>query len=759
MEVSTDQFYRSSAKAVRDPRLQRALHLATSRFLEQREAAFAELPNGQLLREKAREIKEETCRRLEEHLDRLERSVCRVGGVVFRASDGEEACRYIVELALKHGVKRAVKSKSMTTEEVGLNEALERAGVEPVETDLGEFIVQLAGEKPSHIMVPAIHKSKEEVADLFAERLGVERSTEIGRLTRIARTTLREKFLTAGMGISGANFAVAETGTVTVLENEGNARLCTTLPPIHVALVGIEKVIPTLEDLPVFLKLLPRSATGQKISSYISLITGPRREAEADGPGEFHLVLLDNGRSRLLQDPDLREALYCLKCGACLNVCPVYQKVGGHAYGWVYPGPIGSILTPQFVGLRQARDLPCASTLCGACREVCPVQIDIPRLLLRLRGDLAGGRRSRSSLRVNGPSRDFSSQVDSGGRNLSGAFRMGPNEPRTIPGTLTVHIRDPFWGRAPWGERVLMVLWAAIMRSPKRYRLASHWASRLQRPWVREGKIRRLPSPLSGWTRDRDFPAVARRPFRERWKALSEEKEVRRRGGEFSPAPQHSSTPASRAPESPVPLLPTPPFPQPPRSAKGGEERIAEGRGSLIEQLEQELTRIGGKLHRVSSPEEARLCLRELARSYQVRRVVRWEASSLDAVGIHRAFDGLEIEVIPGSGAAPERLAGAEMGLTGVEYALADTGTLVLLAREGQGRAVSLLPWVHVAWVTADRVLPGLDALFAQVRDKQLATATSCLTFITGPSRTADIELTLTIGVHGPGELHLVLIE
>jgi L-lactate dehydrogenase complex protein LldF len=304
---------------------------------------------------------------------------------VHRSPDGADACRYIADLAGARGIQMVVKGKSMTTEEIGLNGALEQAGFKVWETDLGEFIIQLAGEPPSHIIAPALHKTQQEIADLFVEKLGVPRHETPEKLTMVAREFLREKYFQAGMGISGANFALAETGAIVILENEGNARFSTTFPRLHVAVVGLEKVIPGPAELRVFLKLLARSATGQKMSTYVSLISGPGRPEEVDGPEEMHIILLDNGRSRFRQDPELRPSLYCLRCGACLNVCPVYQRIGGHAYGWVYSGPIGSVMTPQFLGTLRAKDLPLASTLCGACAEVCPVRIPLADLLLTLR--------------------------------------------------------------------------------------------------------------------------------------------------------------------------------------------------------------------------------------------------------------------------------------------------------------------------------------------------------------------------------------
>ncbi|MBI4588776.1 MAG: iron-sulfur cluster-binding protein, partial [Candidatus Rokubacteria bacterium] len=374
-------------RALNDRFLQQALETATTRFMDLRRESFKTFPQGEALRERARQIKEATLQRLDDYLEMLADNVERLGGRVHWATTGEEARAIIVGLAREHGVKLAVKSKSMATEEIELNEALEHAGITPVETDLGEYIIQLAGEKPSHIIAPAIHKTKGQVAELFSRELKRELAADPEVLTSVARGELREKFLKADMGITGANFAIADTGTIVLITNEGNGRLVTTLPKVHVALMGIEKVIPSMTDLMVFLSLLPRSATGQKISSYVTLVRGPRRPGEMDGAEEFHLVLIDNGRSHQLAGT-LREALYCLRCGACLNVCPVYRQIGGHAYGYTYSGPIGILLTAMLHGNHAVKDLAHASSLCGACQEACPVKIDIPRMLIELREHL-----------------------------------------------------------------------------------------------------------------------------------------------------------------------------------------------------------------------------------------------------------------------------------------------------------------------------------------------------------------------------------
>jgi L-lactate dehydrogenase complex protein LldF len=373
------------------PSIPSAVQQATARFAVGRSARVAELPQWEQLRQIGSDIRLHTIENLDVYLERLEEKVTAAGGIVHWAATAEDARQIVLEIARRNNVRLAVKSKSMATEEIGLNHALQAAGIEALETDLGEYIIQLAGTGPSHIIAPAVHLTKEEIAALFSEKLGIEAPADPVKLTQIAREILRDKFLDAQMGISGGNFLVAETGTLVMVTNEGNGRMCTTLPDLHVAVVGIDKVIPDWESLTVFLKLLARSASGQKLSTYTQFITGPRRAEGEFGPREFHLVLLDNGRSNVLRDPIGREVFKCIRCGACANVCPVYKNVGGFAYGWFISGPIGAIFTPQILGTPAARELPYASTLCGACAEVCPVKIPIPAILRHLRRRVAQG--------------------------------------------------------------------------------------------------------------------------------------------------------------------------------------------------------------------------------------------------------------------------------------------------------------------------------------------------------------------------------
>ncbi len=452
-----------------------AVQKATTRFLGTR-AALVDLLGQELwqtLRQAGHDLRLHALAHLDRYLEQAEREVVKAGGQVHWARDAAEANRIVLDIAREHGVRLAVKSKSMVTEEIGLNHALEGSGIRVLETDLGEYIVQLLGVGPAHIVVPAFHLSKEEIADLFRTKLGIEALAEAQQLTQIARLRLREEFLAADMGISGGNFLVAETGTVVLVTNEGNGRMCTTVPPLHVAVVGIDKVVPDWESLTVLLKLLARSATGQKLSCYTSFITGPAPTKADTGPGEYHLVLLDNGRSRILETPETRETLLCIRCGACLNICPVYNTVGGYAYGWPISGPTGAIFGTQILGTKVAGGLPFASTLCGACNDICPVKIPITEILLRLRRRVVEGDEQE------GP--------------------VGPTMART-------------------GARV----GALALGTPWLYRLGSRLLQVAQAPFRRDGWLSKLPPPLNRWTMVRPFPAFAA-DFRTWWCARSRE--------------------------------------------------------------------------------------------------------------------------------------------------------------------------------------------------------------------------------------------
>ncbi len=468
MNLTPKLFKTYALKTLQDPQLRRAYRFATHHALEMRSEVIQDVPEWEDLRERAHRIKEEAINRLDHYLEKLENRVLANGGKVFWARDGQEARDYIIGVAQRTGARTVVKSKSMTTEEIGLSHELQKHGIEAVETDLGEFIIQLAKQTPSHITAPALHMTRQQVAELFSKKFGLKYTDVPEELCAFARNLLRQKFLSAELGISGANFALADTGTIVIVENEGNARLSTTLPKVHIAVMGLEKVIPRFADLPIFLKLLPMSSTGQKQTSYVSLISGPRKPGELDGPDEFHLVILDNGRTEILADPKMRESLFCIRCGACLNTCPIYQRVGGHAYGSVYSGPIGAVITPLFQGVEVAKDLPYASSLCGSCSNICPVKIDIHHMLLWLRKQL----------------------VD---RKVS-----------------------------PWPERLLMKLYLMGMKDSTLYQ-ASSW---LARAALTLAGRRSRPLKVPGWTETRDFPPLAERSFKQLWKEMEREGRV-----------------------------------------------------------------------------------------------------------------------------------------------------------------------------------------------------------------------------------------
>src|SRR5579872_6981207 len=392
------EFQQRIHETLADSRLQEAVYTATGRLKDARLAVIGEnvLSDYQELRTQANALKQHAIDNLDYYLEQFQRNVEARGGRVVYCTDATEVSDFVLSLAKERGARLIVKSKSMTTEEIDLNERLEHHGLESVETDLGEYILQLAHEKPYHIVAPALHKTRYDVAEIFTRTLHVPNETVIEKQTMLARRVLREKFLAADIGISGGNFLVADSGAIVLVENEGNARLTTTAPKIHVAVAGIEKMIPRAQDLAVFLKLLGRSATGQPLTVYTSFLSGPRRGGEVDGPDEFYVVLLDNGRTKLLADPEKRQSLYCIRCGACLNHCPVYRKIGGHNYPWVYSGPIGAIITPQFHGITSDTWLPFASSLCGACAEVCPVKIEIPKILLNLREEVTEVKRRQA---------------------------------------------------------------------------------------------------------------------------------------------------------------------------------------------------------------------------------------------------------------------------------------------------------------------------------------------------------------------------
>jgi iron-sulfur cluster protein len=700
-------FAAAAREQLADTQLRANLRRATATIRDKRAAAVAELPDWEQLRDAGAAIKDEALARLPERLEQLEAAVSAAGGRVHWARDGAEANAIVAAVAREHGIETVAKVKSIATDEIGLREALAASGVEAVETDLAELIVQLGGDTPSHILVPAIHRNRAEIREIFAARIGYESgSDDPAELAEFARLHLRRFFLEARMAVSGANFAVAETGAVCVVESEGNGRMCTTLPEVLVTVMGIEKLLSRWSDLGVMLQLLPRSATGERMNPYTSLWTGVR---EGDGPREFHLVLLDNGRTATLADPTGREALRCIRCSACLNVCPVYSRTGGHAYESVYPGPIGAILTPQLREMRSGTDLPSASTLCGACYEVCPVKIEIPKLLLHLRG------------------------------------------------------RAVAEGHAARGEVAAMKAAASVLGDRRRYELAQ----RAARVATGRGKgsrpIRRLPPPFSGWTDSRDLPRPAAQTFREWWRESGRPRpEGPRPSRPARPPRRRSSRPAAAA-RSPFgaaagareavlatirsALAGDRPSPEPSprgfrRESPGGEDRTT----LFLERLADYTAGV-----RAVDAGEVAAAVEEICRAHGAERIAA-------PAGLDAGWRPEGVTVVEDGGLSVADLDAVDGVLSGCAGAIAETGTILLDGGPESGRrALTLLPDLHVCVVRASRLAGGVPEGIEALREA--AAAGQPITLVSGPSATSDIELERVEGVHGPRRLEVVLVR
>lgn len=464
MQITSNQFKQAASRKLADPQVQRALRNAKGKLVVSRAKSILELDNFEDIRDAAARIRDFGMQHMDVLLEEWEKNAAAAGTIVHWVESPQDVNALVIEIARNNSVRKIIKSKSMLGEETNLNHALEAAGLDVRETDLGEYIIQQAGETPSHIIAPAVHKSKEDIADLFAEKHQRPRLTDITEMTHEAREILRPHFLDADMGISGANFLVAETGSTMIVTNEGNGRMTTTMPRVHVAIAGIEKIIPTLEDVSLMLRLLTRSATGQSISNYLSFTTGPKRAGDQDGPGEFHVIIVDAGRTRILAS-EIREALRCIRCGACMNHCPVYHAVGGHAYGSVYPGPMGAVLTPSLAGIDKAGHLPNASTFCGRCEAVCPMRIPLPKMMRHWR------------------EKEFEQHLQ------------------------------------PKAARAGLGLWAFVARRPRLYRMAVSLGMPILAR-LAGGKRRFASLPLAGgWTKWRDLPAPEGRTFIEEYAA------------------------------------------------------------------------------------------------------------------------------------------------------------------------------------------------------------------------------------------------
>jgi L-lactate dehydrogenase complex protein LldF len=662
--------------ALADETLQAALDANAANRLKARQSAYASLPEPlDVLRQRAHAVRAETIDNLEDYLEQFIAKVESNGVHVHRAADAEEAVAIALEIAHREKAKLVAKSKTMVSEEIGLNAALEAEGIRPVETDLGEYIVQLRDEPPSHIITPSVHLRRQEVGETFHEKLGIPYTDDVATLTAAARSTLRQTFLDADIGISGVNLGVAETGSLCIVTNEGNGRMITTVPPVHIALMGVERLVPGLDDLALILQLLPRSATGQKITVYVQLIHGPRRAGEVDGASERHLILVDNGRTNLRGTP-LQDALMCIRCGACINACPIFREIGGHSYTGrhgepsPYPGPIGSVISPGLFGTETFGHLAQASTLCGACKEACPIDIDLPTMLARIRA----------------------------GAGIQDPERAGAE------------------GIAlPWLTRLGLRAFTLIAARAGRFRLAQNLAATFSR--ILFPRRSEIPLPAwTGWGYAKDFPHPAARPFRARFQADQAQSSE-------NPLPQ---------PDSPA-VEPSP-------------EPNAEESKMLPDRFEAEWTALGGHLTRCTIETLADEIIALLAED-GVDELVAWEADQLPA-GVAAALSQAGIRLIHESN--PE----VETGLTGALGAVASTGTLILTSGPGRPQTASLLPKRHIAILSEEQIYENLPKAF----DLEEIGEASSVALISGPSRTADIEMTLTIGVHGPGEVHVFLL-
>ncbi len=698
--MKPEAFSEQIHKALANPDLQAALDANAERRILAGQRSRASLPEAwEVMRSKAHAVRAEVITNLDRYLDQFTGMLKQNGVIVHRAETAEQAAQIVLEIAQHNHARLVAKSKSMVSEEIELNHALEAAGIQVIETDLGEYIVQLRNERPAHIITPAVHLRRREVGQTFHEKLGIPLTEDIPTLTTAARLRLRQVFLQADMGVSGVNFGVAETGTLCMVTNEGNGRMCTTLPRVHVALMGIERLVPSMEDLALMLYLLPRSATGQKLTVYTNLMHSPRREGESDGPQERHLVLVDNGRSAMRRSP-LSESLLCIRCGACINACPIFREIGGHGYSGVsggsstYPGPIGSVVAPGLFGQENFGHLARASSLCGACKEVCPVDIDLPKMLLRVRAGMT-------------PSRSQNQEALPPQSNAPKAMQFG--------------IRFYSWVGSSTQRYIL---------AQKAGALASRLAAIFWRSPV--GGWLRLPA-FTGWGYSKDFPILASQTFRDRFAARRAKKPN---------AIDPRTLPNSDALESQASENLVAPSGENNPSAAASESTHQH----LTARFASELEALGGTITLCTSQELTSRLL-SLLQDRQIRRIQSWEAGFLPAGLLDEIrLAGIEVSHHP----EPD----AQAGLTGALAGIAETGTLVLTGGAGKPLTASLLAPLHIAILQASDIYENLPQAF-RLQEVQQASAA---VLISGPSRTADIEMTLTIGVHGPGELHVFCI-
>lgn len=659
--MAVTEFRQRIRKSLAHKNLQIALDANAERRVTGRVTAFESLPDWKKRRQRAHVIRADVIEHLDDYLEQFIKNANKNGIIVHRAKDADEAIKQILEIVgTRHNVSLqkplVAKSKSMVTEEINLNHALEAEGMQVIETDLGEYIVQLRNEKPAHIITPAIHLRRNDVGQLFHDKLGIPYTEDIPTLTNTARKVLRDVFLFADVGISGVNFGVAETGGICLVTNEGNGRMVTSLPPIHIALMGMERIVRNLDDLALMLSLLPRSATGQKLSVYTQLIHQPLSGQQR------HIVIIDNGRAKLRTSP-LKESLLCIRCGACLNICPVFRELGGHAYNSVYPGPIGSVISAglfgsEFVPLAQA------SSLCGACKDVCPVEIDLPKLLIRVRAGQAA--------------------------DTQNAKRISPT------------------------SKLFLRIYSHIARSPRLFAISQKFASLTTSLISPFSEHISLPA-FTGWGYSKDFPKFAGKAFREQWKHVH-----------LSGASQHEES--------------LPPQQETLRAVHPEQSRKAQTDTNRVDRFIEELTKVDGQVIRTTENDVTNKII-DFLKSKNIDHI-HLEPNVLDETKLQQA--GITV--------SHERDAVILVGVTKAICGLADTGSILEADGDGEKLYASLLPEIHLTILHESDIYPSLENAI------HLTHETKSAVFITGPSRTGDIEMSHTIGVHGPGEVVVFLV-
>ena len=674
----TTEFRARIRKAIASPTLQVALDANAERRMKGRVSALETLPNWRERRQQAHSIRADVIEHLDTYLDQFIASAENNGIVIHRAKSAADAIKTVLEIVgadgRAHSEKLVAKSKSMVSEEIELNHALEAQGIKVVETDLGEYIVQLRNEKPAHIITPAVHLRRNDVGKLFHEKLGIPYTEDIPTLTNTARKVLRDVFLTADVGISGVNFGVAETGGICLVTNEGNGRMITTLPPIHIALMGMERLVRNLDDLAILLSLLPRSATGQKLSVYTQLIHKPLPNQQR------HIIILDNGRTGLRNSP-LKESLYCIRCGACLNACPVFRELSGHAYNSTYSGPIGSVISAGFFG-SDFVPLAQASSLCGACKEACPVDIDLPKLLVRVRSGLS---------------------------------------PHPFPSPNGRGTKGEGDGGLSTLSKIFMRIYSHVARSPRLFALSLRLASlgtHLVSPF---SNMFRIPV-FTGWGYSKDFPRFASKNFRARFQ------ESKSSLPETVKSQQVIHNQSSIKEETL-------------RSSSHRPDVLRESDMDKVERFTKEFTAVSGKMNRTNANDLTNKIV-ELLQARSITQI-HAEPNLLDQAILKKA--GITVSHTPDPA--------IRVGVTKAICGLADTGSILEADGEGRSLHASLLPEIHIALLRESEILPSLDQGVHLMRESKSAV------FITGPSRTGDIEMSQTIGVHGPGEVHVFLVD